>query len=69
MVVGSCSGLGERRCRTDHTGATFTNEHLLSVHMCTALNLAITEHTRGGEGEKKGTGSKESGMWGVPLGS
>lgn len=34
-----------------HRNHLVTNEHLLSVRMCTALNLAITERTGGRKGE------------------
>lgn len=36
-----------------HKDHRVTNEHLLSVRMCTALNMAITERTGGGKGEWK----------------
>lgn len=56
MVV-FCWDLKERRYRIDHTGAILSPMNVYCVHMCTALNLAITERTgeRGvGEGGKQG---------------
>lgn len=35
-----------------HKDQQVTNEHLLSVRMCTALNLEITERTGEGRGER-----------------
>jgi hypothetical protein len=39
-----------------HRRLLVTNEHLLSVHMCTGLNLAITERTGGAGWRSKGSG-------------
>lgn len=51
-----CELLGPGRKKVQdrpHRSHLVTNEHLLSVHMCTALNWAITERTGGGKGRGK----------------
>lgn len=56
------------QCRP-HRKLLVTNEHLLSVHMCTALNLAVTERAGGGGGESKESGGVCIMCWGgVPPG-
>lgn len=67
MVAVICWDLRERRCRIDHTGAILSPRNVYCVHMCTALNLAITERT--GDRGVQGAGKQgiRCGCWG-PLG-